>query len=130
MIPIGEEIGWRGFALPRLQARYGRLRASLLMGVGWGLWHIPMFLVGGMTFGWVLALMVLFFVPGSVIYSWVFNHTRGLLPIAILMHVGIHTNNGLETVPGNLVPFVIYFLSVLVVAVALLVADRRAWSNG
>jgi membrane protease YdiL (CAAX protease family) len=126
MIPISEEIGWRGFALPRLQRRFAPLGASLLMGVGWGLWHIPMYLFAGVHFGWLLVQMVLFLVPGSVIYSWVFNRTRGVLPVAILMHVGIHSNNSMIPLPGNALPFHIHFAAVLVTA-ALVLADRKVW---
>jgi membrane protease YdiL (CAAX protease family) len=129
LVPIGEEIGWRGFALPRLQRRFGPLKASVLMGLGWGLWHIPMFLVAAIPVGWQLVAMVLFLVPGSVIYSWVFNRAGGLLPIAILTHVGTHTNNSTLTLPGNPVPFLIHFAAVLVLAVVLVVADRTAWTR-
>jgi membrane protease YdiL (CAAX protease family) len=125
MIPIGEEIGWRGFALPRMQQRFGPLKASLLMGLGWGLWHIPMFLIAGVSFGWLLVVMVVFFLPGSVIYSWVFNRTRGLLPVAIIMHVGIHTNNSTLPLPGNPVPFVIHFAALIVLAAVLLIRSRK-----
>jgi membrane protease YdiL (CAAX protease family) len=126
MIPIGEEIGWRGFALPRLQRRFSPLAASLLMGLGWGLWHIPMYLFAGVPFGWLLVQMVLFLVPGSVIYSWVFNRTRGLLPIAIIMHMGIHANNSAIPLPGNPLPFHIHFAAILVTA-AVVLADRKVW---
>ena len=127
MIPIGEEIGWRGFALPRLQRRYGPLNASLTLALGWGLWHIPMFLFAGASVGWLMVAMVLFFVPGSVMYSWVFNRTRGLLPVAIIMHVGIHSNNSMLTLPKNVVPFLCHFAALSVLAVVLLIADRKVW---
>jgi membrane protease YdiL (CAAX protease family) len=127
MVPIGEELGWRGFALPRLQSRFGPLPASLLMGLGWGLWHVPMFLFAGVPFGGLLVQMVLFLVPGSVIYSWVFNRTRGLLPIAIITHVGIHMNNSMLPLPGNQLPFRIHFAAVAVLSAVLLIADRKVW---
>jgi membrane protease YdiL (CAAX protease family) len=124
LVPIGEEIGWRGFALPRMQRRHGPLRASVLMGCGWGLWHVPMFLANGVRFGALLGAMVLFFVPGSIVYSWVFNRTRGLLPVAVVMHIGIHTNNSMLSLPDNDVPFFIHF-AVLALAAALILVGRR-----
>jgi len=127
LIPIGEEIGWRGFALPRMQRRFGPLKASLLMGLGWGLWHIPMFLIAGIPFGWLLVVMVLFFLPGSLVYSWVFNRARGLLSIAIITHVGSHINNSTLTLPSNPAPFLIHFAALIAASAVLLVADRRAW---
>jgi membrane protease YdiL (CAAX protease family) len=126
LLPLFEELGWRGFALPRLQRRYSRLQASLLLGVAWGLWHIPMYLFAGVPFGPLMAQMVLFLVPGSVIYSWVFNRTRGNLPLAILTHVGIHTNNSMIPLPGNTLPFHVH-LAALFVAAALVLLDRKTW---
>jgi membrane protease YdiL (CAAX protease family) len=86
--PIGEEPGWRGFALPRLQARYGPLVGSLLLGAIWGSWHLVGFLGGWLgpfsveaCAGLILAGMAF-----SVIVTWVYNHTRGSILIAILLH--------------------------------------------
>jgi hypothetical protein len=85
-----------------------------------------MYLFAGVPFGGLMLQMVLFLVPGSVIFSWVFNRTRGVLPIAIIMHVGIHSNNSMIPLPGNPLPFRIHFAAVLVIA-ALVLADRKVW---
>jgi uncharacterized protein len=126
MIPIGEEIGWRGFALPRLQQRYSRLAASQLLAVGWALWHVPMFAVQGITpdATVVLALVLLF--PGSIVFSWLHNRTGGALPIAIVAHVGIHLNNPAQFLPGNATPLYIHVVALMVLAMVLM-ADRGAW---
>jgi len=98
--PLGEEPGWRGFALPRLQTRYGALRGTLLLGVMWLFWHLPDYLTvaqrGGPGVDLANLLMVnlpIFFVmvmAMAVIFTWVFNHTRGSLFIAILLHTSIN----------------------------------------
>jgi membrane protease YdiL (CAAX protease family) len=93
--PLFEEIGWRGFALPRLQRRYRPLAASLILGVLWALWHLPQFLVpawaassgGGGVSG--IVLFVLAAVAFSVVLSWVFNNTCASLLLAVLVHTSI-----------------------------------------
>jgi CAAX protease family protein len=98
--PLFEEIGWRGFALPRLQLSNGPLAASLILGVLWAFWHLPQFLVpawaassgGGGISG--IALFVLAAVAFSVLLSWVFNNTRASLLIAVLAHTSIDAFSG------------------------------------
>ncbi len=98
--PLGEEIGWRGFALPRMQSRYGALRATLLLGVLWTFWHLPHFLTSaqrggpGTDFSAFSIQFPLFFLEVmalSIIFTWVFNHTRGSVFIAILLHASYDT---------------------------------------
>ena len=81
----GEEIGWRGFALPRLQERYGALAASLLLGLVWAAWHLPLWFVPGQEMP-----PFLLFVPNvvalSVVLAWLYNGTQGSLLIVALAH--------------------------------------------
>ena len=92
---LGEEFGWRGFALPRLQARYSALVASLIVGLLWGIWHIPLFLTDGTSQsewlregGWLLAVggYTVFCMAWSVQYTWVFNNTKGSVLLAAVVH--------------------------------------------
>jgi uncharacterized protein len=87
LIPsLGEEPGWRGFALPRLQARYGPVAASILLGALHGLWHLPVmftFALGPFS-ATTLITFVLTAVGGTVIYTWIVNHARGSILIAML----------------------------------------------
>ena len=84
---VGEELGWGGFALPRLQARRSALAASLIVGAAWGIYHFPLFLVGSPTRPLGLFLP---FALGSVImsifYTWMYNGTGGSLLIVVLLH--------------------------------------------
>jgi len=98
--PLAEEPGWRGFALPRLQPRYGPLLGALLLGVVWAFWHLPDFLTraqgGGPGTGWGafftnLPIFVVMVVAICVVMTWFFNHTRGSLFIMILLHASINT---------------------------------------
>lgn len=101
---LGEEPGWRGFALPRMQPRYGPLWGTLLLGVLWACWHLPHFLTPaqgggpGTSFATFLTNFPIFLcsvILLAIIFTWVFNHTRGSLFIAILLHASIDTSSGL-----------------------------------
>ncbi len=87
--PLGEEPGWRGFALPRLQRLHGPLVGSLILGPLWALWHLPLFWVRVWNFPPTLlniALFVLAAIPFTIVMTWVFNNTKGSLLIAVLVH--------------------------------------------
>ena len=84
---MGEELGWRGFVLPRMQARHSALKASLLIGILWGPWHLPLWLTG--SEGHPISLYVPFVVAvvaSSVFYTWLYNNTGGSLLIVVLYH--------------------------------------------
>jgi membrane protease YdiL (CAAX protease family) len=85
--PIGEDPGWRGFALPRMLERFNPTTAALLLGVIWTVWHLPAFLFSGMPqsslpLGWFCLAMV----SVTVLMAWVTINTRGAVIPAILMH--------------------------------------------
>ena len=97
--PLGEEIGWRGFALPRMQKQLGPLWGTLLLGLLWTGWHLSDFLTmskgGGQGTGWTTFLtnfpvFMLAVVSLAVIFTWIYNHTRGSIFIAILAHTSVN----------------------------------------
>lgn len=95
----GEEIGWRGYALPRLAQRFGLGRASLLLGVVWAAWHLPLFLMlDADTFGQSFPLYLLQVTALSVVLAWVWGHTRGSLLPVMLLHAAV--NNTKDIVPS------------------------------
>ncbi|WP_276090404.1 type II CAAX endopeptidase family protein [Pedobacter sp. JY14-1] len=86
---FGEEVGWRGFALPRLQARYNALWSSLVLTFFWALWHWPLFLyrpgfidmgIAG-TFGWIFSLLT-----GSVLLTWLYNSSKASILVCAIFH--------------------------------------------
>ncbi|HKV73484.1 MAG TPA: type II CAAX endopeptidase family protein [Gemmatimonadales bacterium] len=83
--PLNEEPGWRGYALPRCQERFGPLGGSLFLGGVWALWHVPLFLLAGYLTVPVWAFMLLV-VCLSVLMTWVYNISNGSLIPAVLMH--------------------------------------------
>ncbi|WP_152042136.1 type II CAAX endopeptidase family protein [Salinigranum salinum] len=93
-----EELGWRGFAQPELQARYGALRAAVVIGVFWGLWHLPQFVLpGGMRADWPVVLVVSYFtgiVAFSILLAWVFNGSGGSAFLAMVMHGADNSTTG------------------------------------
>jgi uncharacterized protein len=85
----GEEIGWRGYVLPRLQANHSALAASLILGVIWGLWHLPKFLAPDNTSPfWLFMIRT---IAAAVVYTWVYNNTRGSLLLTTMLHAAANT---------------------------------------
>jgi membrane protease YdiL (CAAX protease family) len=90
--PVPEELGWRGYALDLLQMKWSALESSLVLGVVWALWHLPLFFVDGtyqnslgvgtLVF-WIFMLEV---VPKSILITWIFNNNRGSTLSAVLLH--------------------------------------------
>jgi membrane protease YdiL (CAAX protease family) len=84
--PLGEEFGWRGFALPKLQGKWGPWIASLIIGTGWGLWHLPQFLLPGSFHAQIGIGLLPVYVAGEIVLSifmtWIYNKTRSSLLLA------------------------------------------------
>lgn len=91
--PLQEEFGWRGYALPRLQARFSALASSLILGFFWWLWHLPAIFIPGkfMTNDPLIFLMLLGVIAlASVLFTWVYNRTGGSVLSAMLMHTAMN----------------------------------------
>ena len=95
----GEEVGWRGYALPRMAARLGLGPASLILGVIWALWHLPLFfLPGTSTTGQSFPLYLLQVTALSVALAWLWWRTGGSLLLTMLLHAAV--NNTKDIVPS------------------------------
>ncbi len=84
-----EEVGWRGYALPRLQSQHSAFTSALIIGVIWGFWHTPTFFYRDtyLAMGILVVPMIVFSVTAaSFIMTWLFNSTKGSLPVVILFH--------------------------------------------
>lgn len=90
-LALGEELGWRGYLLPLLQARFNALGASLVIGVIWFVWHVPLaYLPGEANAALPLPLLAASIVALSVVYTWLFNNTSGSLLAVTLFHGGVN----------------------------------------
>ena len=99
----GEELGWRGYALPRLTAHLGVGAASVLLGLIWAVWHLPLFFIPGIeTTGQSFPLYAIGVTALSVAIAWLYSNTRGSLFLTMMMHSAI--NNTKDVVPSGLRP--------------------------
>lgn len=91
---MGEEIGWRGFALPRMQFGANAGRATLMLGLIWALWHLPSFfyLDTYQAMGlWMYPFLAFTIVCGNVVYTWIYNSSGGSVLMAIIFHASFNT---------------------------------------
>ncbi|MGZ8804461.1 MAG: CPBP family intramembrane glutamic endopeptidase [Microbacterium sp.] len=122
--PLGEEIGWRGWVVPALQKRFSPLLTSLFVGLLWGLWHLPLHLRGvydasmGSGLGG-LALRIASSCLLAVVFTWLYNRSRGGLLVVVLLHTSVNNTSG-YWLPVNIGLTV----ALLVMAGALVVIDR------
>jgi len=100
-VQAGEEVGWRGYVLPRLAARCGLATAGILLGVIWAVWHLPLFyLHGADTYGQSFAAYLMQVVAISIAMAWLYWRTRGSLLLVMLMHASINNTKGIvPTIP-------------------------------
>ncbi len=89
--PLGEEIGWRGFLLPLLLERVDALRASLVVGLVWFAWHLPLYAADGrMLDATFLATYLASVMSFAVLFTWFFVRSGGSVPLAVLLHTTIN----------------------------------------
>ena len=97
-VQAGEEIGWRGYALPRLTNQLGLARGSIVLGVIWACWHLPFFFIPGSdNFGQSFPLYLAAVTAISVAMAWVYWRTKGSLLLTMLMHAAINNTAGIVT---------------------------------
>jgi uncharacterized protein len=122
--PLGEELGWRGFALDRLQNKWNAVVASLVLGIMWAAWHVPLFFVKGtpqqgMGFGtllfWLWSLQV---VSLSVLTTWVYNNTHRSILSAVFMHFMFNSTYGITEQDGQPLPLGVFAANTLIIVVA------------
>ncbi len=116
---LGEELGWRGFALPKLQTRYSALTASIILGLFWGLWHVPTWIAQKQTEASFPAalLMVVSTVPVAVLFTWIYNNTGGSLLPVWLFHASIAiTNYFTPALPSHTHTLLAWAIAIIIVA--------------
>jgi membrane protease YdiL (CAAX protease family) len=121
--PLGEEAGWRGFALNRLQKRFDPLLASVYLGLIWGIWHLPLHVTGyyNQVFGnpWMGLLLRLFTtIPLAVLFTWLFNRTHGNLLVMIILHTMVNITSALVA------PEIGMYITMTIAVVMMVVFDR------
>jgi hypothetical protein len=128
---LGEEFGWRGFALPRLQPRHRALVASLIIGTFHALWHLPLFFVKGEMYdtlvrqvglapaflGYAALVLAL-----SVQLAWIFNNTKGSVLLAAVYHgAGNAWNGHIDIYRGQMANLVAYIALMLLVSIIIVI---------
>jgi len=98
----GEEIGWRGYALPKLAEHFGFGSASVLLGSIWGVWHLPQFFIRDAdSYQQSFPIFVLQVTAVSVVFAWLYIRTEGSLLLTMLLHASI--NNSKDIVPSGVI---------------------------
>ncbi len=129
---FGEEVGWRGFALPRLQKKLNALSASIVLALFWALWHLPLFFyrpgynemdLSGIA-GWVFSLLT-----GSILLSWLFNSSRGSILICAVFHSTIDIAFAADMRGKNIVNYMGFLITVWGIVTMLIFKPKNLAGN-
>jgi membrane protease YdiL (CAAX protease family) len=124
---VGEELGWRGYALPKLLAQRTPIVASLTLGVLWALWHLPNFIfpLAGVPALGPFPVVALWIIAQTFMFTWLYTNSKGSILIATLFHASINafTLNGMESAEKWLLQTIIWTVAAVVVVFSL----RAAW---
>jgi membrane protease YdiL (CAAX protease family) len=115
---LNEEAGWRGFALPRLQSRFSPMITSIIIGAFWGLWHVPLHVIdvgmyGGNPWGALIRIMD---IPRAILFTWLYNRTKGNLLAVMLFHAAINTTSYFLSRSHVIVFVLVFIMAILFVA--------------
>ncbi|BDZ70436.1 hypothetical protein GCM10025861_09530 [Methanobacterium petrolearium] len=129
--PLREEIGWRGFALPRLQYLYSPLVGTLILALIWTFWHLPLHINGIYPGGiegfysrctWNIGITFLF--------TWIYNHSRGSLLLTTIFHTSINTTGTLLIIPSNISGiWGLAFIAFINIAAILVIVGDKMWQK-
>lgn len=129
LITNGEEMGWHGYVLPRLQSKHNALTASLILGVIWAFWHLPKYVTqfNIVAFGWA----VIHFLAFAVILTWLYNNTKGSLLIVAVCHamsntVGVFMPMANTSSSENMGSYIFYVLLEVLAAIVVTVIAGSA----
>lgn len=125
--PLREEIGWRGFALPRLQYLYSPLVGTLILGVIWTIWHLPLHLNGIYPGGMDGFIERFYFNIGiTFVITWIYNHSKGSLLLTTLLHTSFNTTVTVLLIPSVIAGPYSFIFAILInlAAVAVIFADK------
>lgn len=129
----GEELAWRGYALPKLQEKYSALNSSLILGVIWTMFHLPLFftLTGSSQAHESFLSFLIGTVSLTVLFTWMYNHTRGSVLLAYLLHAGTNTWTRIFSVDnGNAMEgWILTGLTVLLAVIVLIREGPEALSR-
>lgn len=113
-----EELGWRGFALPKLQGKNTALIASIILGLIWGVWHIPSMVFFGETNALSIIWAVVNFIPATILFTWLYNNTQGSLLLVTLFHASTqYSNNFLGMIPTETANIISWIVAIVILFV-------------
>ena len=128
--PLQEEFGWRGYALDRFQVRFNALISSIILGLIWGLWHLPLFWIENpeevviYQYMWGLIFSDILF---AILLTWLYNNTNGSIMVALINHtmfiLAVNMFPALDTEMGSL--FYLIFIIVSIIAIVRIWGPKR-----
>lgn len=123
--PLEEEFGWRGYALDRLQTRFNALVSSVMLGLMWGVWHLPLYFMPGAGPQYQLSMiwaLIIVLILQSILFTWLYNNTGGSIFATLIFHTMLNLSTFVifpifETELGGLYDLILIIISVIVVLI-------------